>query len=200
MSWNLNSCSVSSFLVCYKCDSGFGGGCSVLLRIFSLSLLLVTLVNNCIYLVIVSCPYAKEFKVRLYRKWHHKQNRLRKTWKHLASICSSVIHFRAPISHVKQNMIYNLYLVGAILLKEKKNSLMKHWLYVIIKLSRKSQNIWQFTSTTASLKFRYLYFMHFSNELYCWTQTQKSRSVSQRWNVFAALSAVNHCRYLQTSR
>lgn len=31
-----------------------------------------------------------------------------------------MIHFRAPISHVKQNMIYNLYLVGAILLKEEK--------------------------------------------------------------------------------
>jgi len=63
-------------------------------------------------------------------------------------------------------MIYNLYLVGAILLEEK-NSLMKHWLYVIIKLLKKSQNVWQFTSATASLKFGYLYFMHFSNKLYC---------------------------------
>lgn len=96
------------------------GGCSVFLMIFSLFLFLVTRVNNCIYVVIVSCPYAKEFKDRLWGKWHHKQNRLRKTWKQLASICSSMIHFRAPISHVKQNMIYNLYLVGAILLKEEK--------------------------------------------------------------------------------
>ena len=163
-------------------------------------LLLVTLVNNCISLAIVTCPYAEEFKDRIYIKWHQKQNIGSEKHENTSPpICSSVIHFRAPISHVKQSMIYNLYLVGAILLEEK-NSLMKHWLYVIIKLLKKSQNVWQFTSATASLKFGYLYFMHFSNKLYCWTQTQKSLSASRRWNVITALAAVNYCRYLQTSR
>ena len=55
----------------------------------------------------------------------HKQQ---KTWNHLESICSSPIHLRAPVSHVKQKIWFIIY-ISPVQPWLKQTTLMKCWFH-----------------------------------------------------------------------
>lgn len=54
----------------------------------------------------------------------HKQ----KTWNHLESICSSAIHLRVPVSHVKQKIWFIIY-ISLVQPWLKQTTLMKCWFH-----------------------------------------------------------------------
>lgn len=55
----------------------------------------------------------------------HKQQ---KTWNHLESICSSTIHLRAPVSHVKQKIWFIIH-ISPVQPWLKQTTLMKCWFH-----------------------------------------------------------------------